>query len=396
LQKLRLSLEDRMRKLTLGVGIGIVTVGGLIACGEPFDISTTGGGTTTGTAGGPSASASGSSSASVSGSTSASSSSGSQGCTASSCGAPQYCDKATAKCVLCADYSTFTFSSAAQLTVPPTPLGGPSGTYQFPRVDALDLMYLTVVATAPGGVHLASAASQSSTTWGSPTYLLDPPNNTVSGSGTDVAALPVADGAMFQSLLTGMTLAGKPVLLFDSDRGGGSFRKVYLWPLGGSSTVGAMPLPVPMPGSMVGSSEYRIAVAYPLAAPASGRLWWVTDASATGTGTVSPRLVTALAGDKNFVEVPVSLASGCDAADPVEPWVTRDGAYLLFSAGCKSGDMTPHLFSAPLDATTGKPTAAAARVFTSDSGTDSAPSLRADSCSLLFMRGSEVFGASRQ
>lgn len=338
------------------------------ACGQPFTFD----------GGSPSAGGSGGSSAAA-GDASATSSSGATGCApgvAGECPDGSYCAGDTLACAPCADLERLHFHAPFALDLsPPTagttvfyPRAGEApGTLWFTYVDKGSAIPRRRIASAPikaGGLGFG--------TWS----LAPAPIN---ADGQDSGPFFLPDGSAVAALVDAALIdASKPVVIFDSNRGGAAETALFA-----ANVDGAKAAKIALPA---GTHDADVTVAT-LAVPP--RFFWRSDAGAAAV----QRLVTAAAGSSAPSDVVIPLDNGCTTGVVDAPWVTPDGGLLLFAAAypappacAQPGSGPRHLFAVRLD-DAGAPVGIARRLFPGDDTSyDATPALTPDRCHLLFSR----------
>lgn len=357
-----------MNRLVTGLGV-VGMVAASAACGQPFAFVS------------PTSSSSGTGGASGEGGGDGASSSGTPACApgmSGACPEGRYCAGDTFTCEPCADLGRLHFHTpfAADLA-PPTAgttvfyprLGDDPGALYFTYVDKSTPIPRRRIATAP--------LKTSGLGWGTWSFAPTPINS----SGEESGALFLPDGSAIAPLVDPAIIdAGKPVLLFDSNRNGAATIAMFAANVEGSA---AVPLLLP-----AGTRDGDIAVAA-LASPP--RFFWRSDAGST----LGPRLVTTIAASPVAEEVPIPLDNGCVTSFVDAPWVTPDGSVLFFAAAypappaCAPPGVGPkHVFAVRLlDTGVPAPGETAHRLFPDDvMSYDSTPALTPDRCHLLFSR----------
>lgn len=312
-----------------------------------------------------------------SGSTSGSGGNGGDGPGGCECPAGQYCIDGSTDCRPCSNPNRLNFTPPVRLaTVSDNGQGS-----RFPRVGATstDLLY-----------HFDAVGLRytpdSSTSAGSSVATTEP---------KDSAALLLRQGVQ------GLPVEGLDQLNFFFDRSVNDVRtlRVGSWSKGLQGSVEAPP---PFNG---GSGDFSVAVALPAESGAPARAFWMTNRPSPEPGARVPRLVTALLeADASPVDVQVRLSVGnkedCapldaaqsagDVIDPdLTPWVTSDGALLVFSttrlgASCQPGSQKKDLYTTLLQAS-GQPAAPALPMNDVNGPQDDVdPSFSADMCDLYF------------
>ncbi len=305
------------------------------------------------------------------------------------CGAGEYCQVSTGKCVGCSDLSQLSFGSPEPLTAVNA---NPAGGLRFPRVASTNGKLMVYVASnntmKPPGHRIWGTASIDT----SPGAAVSDVN--VSASAPLSVQFDYVSGAttdfLFDAVETPKTSTG--------------LRNLY----GTTSTSGQLPTPAPLtaPFNAVGADDYSIAVA----ADAS-RAWWMSDRGSSG------RQLITFGWDPNSAPQPVALSVQSDAQDvcpragtDATPWATPDGKVLLFSAtrlgtGCHPADSGKRdIYWINLDVKTGRPAFGAVGqplLSGSQTGVDlTDPSLSPDSCTLYYAAddgsGFKLYRASRR
>jgi len=301
------------------------------------------------------------------------------------CGAGEYCNADTKKCVSCADLSRFSFGipSPIDLTVPPQTSG-----VWFPRATKDDTLYFQLRSQSSTNEDIAHALPDPKkfAKWQSAVVEPLPFNQQTS---KESAPLYLESGAGLEMLVDSTVDPTQPVLVFDSTRFGG--RKVF------AGNPGQQALSqVSLPGA--GTANFQLAIAQQ-ANPI--RLWYISNASG------EQKLYTLLPGDSP-VPTPLMLndSGGCEAVGELAPWVTPDGKHMVFHAvelgpNCSLQGNAPYRLYHTALTTDGlqETTAKAEPIFPGDAGDYQTPSMSQDLCKLYFTRinlGAEPMIAVRE
>jgi len=376
-----------MRKLVWlnGVVFLALAIHAATGCGEPFTTEGAGGGTG-GTGGMPTTVTTGGTGGMPTTSSTGGGGTGGTGggaCTPgdlSSCGAGEYCDKGTGKCVSCSDLTNLRFHTPQPLGVQ-VPNGEPA---LFPRDDKDGNLYFSAyvsLAMSPDmDIFRAPVVDPRKLKWGMAAALPAPLNI---GAFADVAPLYLENGNGLGDV-GNVVNASQPVILFHSDRSGGGVTKIYACNPGTTPACGQANLPVS------GTLMMQVAAA-PDAAP--HRIWFMSnhagapDLYTMDTEAVGPTV--------DLVALP--QASSCNFSPPPDgfaPWVTPDGKWLLFHSidpdgNCNlTGSGVHDLYYLKLQSDKGQAASmeTAKPLFPGNMNNYKTPSLSNDMCAVYFIR----------
>jgi hypothetical protein len=223
-------------------------------------------------------------------------------------------------------------------------------------------------------------------------------------AGNSVATTDPRDSGplLLREAITTLGASDLPQVNFFFDRGADVGRNIRLgdWSNGLRASADA---PAPFNS---GAGDFSVAVALHPSPGAPGRAFWMTNRLPPGMDLLGPRLVTALLEANASVEdVELRLNAGgnadCpllalprpdgEAIDPdLTPWVTTDGSLLVFSttrvaADCSDASQKKDIYSVLLQASSGRPPAAALPMKDVNSAADDVdPSFSSDMCDLYF------------